>query len=69
MDMPSLQQLFGNLEDHEMELKRFSGNDNDTKKKSLAFKAIINFNNDEDDLETLKDLEEQGDLVLLYKKY
>ena len=46
--MPSLQELFGNLEEYEMELKRFFKNDDDRKKKSLPLKVSVNFNDDED---------------------
>ena len=66
--MPSLQELFGNLEKHEMELKRFSKNDND-RKKSLPLKPIANFDDDEDELKILEDLEEDEELAFLTKKY
>ena len=52
--MLSLQELFGNLKEHEMELKSFSRNDDNRKKKSLTFKAVANFNDDDNDkLESL----------------
>ena len=69
MDMPSLKELFRNLEEHEMELKRFSRNDEDRRKRSLALKAIANLDDEKDELESLKDLEEDEDLALLSKKY
>ena len=69
MGMPSLQELFGNLEEHEIELKWFSRKDDDRKKKSLAFKAVTNLDNEKDELESLKDQEEDENLVLLSKKY
>ena len=69
MGMPSIQELFGNLEKHEMELKRFLRNDEDRGKKTLTLKAITNFDKDEKDLENLKDLYEDDDLALLSKKY
>ena len=69
MGMPSLQELFGNLEEHEMELKRFSKNDEDRRKRSLALKATVNHDEEEDELESLDDLEEDEELALLSKKY
>ena len=67
--MPSIQELFGNLEEHEMELKRFSRNDEDRRKKSLALKAAANFDEDEDESESLEDVDEDDDITLLTKKY
>ena len=53
--MPSLQELFRNLEEHKIELSRFIRNDDDKKKKILALKATTIF---EDDLESIKELDE-----------
>ena len=66
--MHSPQELFGNLEKHEIELKRFSRKD-DRRKRSLAFKATINFYDEEDELESSEDLEEDEDIILSLKKY
>ena len=52
-----------------MELNRFSRNDDDKKKRSSAFKAAINFYDNEDDQESLEGLEEDKELALLSKKY
>ena len=52
-----------------MELKRYSKNDDDRKKKSLAFKAATNMDDDEDEFESLENLEDDEDLALLSKKY
>ena len=46
MGVPSLQELFGNLEDHEMELKRYSKNNEEKKRISLALKATVNLDNE-----------------------
>ena len=67
--MPSLQELFGNLEEHEMDLKRFSKNDEDRRKQCLALKVVTNFDDDEEELESLKDLNKDEDLAFLSKKY
>ena len=67
--MPSLQELFGNLKEHKMELKRLSRNDYDRNKKSLALKATVSFDHDEDESESLKDLDEEKELAFLFKKY
>ena len=53
--MASLQGLFRNLKEHEIKLKRFPRNDDNRKKKSLALKAITSFDDDEDELESIKD--------------
>ena len=68
MDMPSLQELFRNLDEHEMELRRFTRNDDDRKMKSLDFKAIVNFYDDEDDLESFENLKKDEELSFLKKK-
>ena len=52
-----------------MELKRFARNDDDIKKKSLEFKAIANFDDYEDDIESLEDIKKDEERVLLFKKY
>ena len=52
-----------------MELKRFSRNDDERKKKSQAFKDVVSLEDDEDELKSLDDLEEEDDLTLLSKKY
>ena len=69
MGMPSIQELFGNLEEHEMELNKLSRNDEDRRKKSLALKDATNFDKDEVELESLEDLDEDDDLALFSKKY
>ena len=58
MGMSLLQELFRNLEGYEMELSRFTRNDDDKKNKSLALKFVTTFKNKEDDLESLEDLDE-----------
>ena len=69
MDMHSLQELFGNLNEHEIELKMFSINDEDRRKKNFALKATTNLDDEEKELESLQDLDKDKDLALLYKKY
>ena len=49
--MPTIQELYGNLEEHELELKRYKRNGDDKRKKSLALKAFNSFDNDEDELD------------------
>ena len=65
--MPTLQELFGNLEDHELELKRYSKNDEEKRRKSLALKA--NIENEDDDSENLDEEDEDEEIALLTKKY
>ena len=45
--MLSIQGLFRNLKEQEMELKWFSRNEEDKRKKFLTLKATINFDEDE----------------------
>ena len=52
-----------------MELKRFSRKDDERRKRSLTLKATTSLNDDEDELESLDDLEEDEDLAILSKKY
>ena len=66
MGMSSLQDLFRNLEEYEIDLSEFIRNDNNKKKKSLALKATTIF---EDDLESSKKVDEVEELALLIKEY
>ena len=52
-----------------MELKIFSRSDDDRKKKSLALKGSTSFDDDEDELQSLEELEDDKELALLSKKY
>ena len=69
MGMPSLQDLFGNLEEHEMELERFSRKDDEREKRNLSLKAATSLDEYGNELESLEDLEEDKDLALLSKKF
>ena len=61
--MPPIQELYRNLEEHELEFKRYKRNGDDKKKKSIALKAFNSF--DDDDLESMED---EDEMVLLSKK-
>ena len=69
MGVPTLQELFGNLEDHEMELKRYSKNDEEKRRRGLALKATVNLDDEEEDSESLEENNEDDELALLTKKY
>ena len=50
--MPTIRELYENLEKHKLELKRYpQKNGDDKKKRSLALNASSSFNNDEDELD------------------
>ena len=68
MGMPAIQGLYGNLEEHELELKRYKKNGDDKRKKSLALKASTSFDDDEDELDENESKEEDDEMVLLSKK-
>ena len=69
MGMPTLQELFGNLEDHEMELKRYSKNDEGKRRKSLTLKATINIKDEDNDSKSLQETNEDNEIALLTRKY
>ena len=46
MTMPTIQELYGNLEEHELELKRYKRNKDNKRKKSLALKASNSFDDE-----------------------
>ena len=52
-----------------MELKRFLRKDDDRRKWSLTLKVTTNLDEEEEELQSLEDLEEKEDLVLLSQKY
>ena len=49
MGMPNIQELYGNLEEHELEPKRYKKNGNDKRKKTLALKASSSFDDEKDE--------------------
>ena len=51
MGMTTLQELFGNLEDHEMELKIYSKNDEEKRRRGLTLKATVNIKDEDEDFE------------------
>ena len=65
MGILTLQELFGNLEEHEMKLKRLSKNNDDKRKENLAPKVTTIFEEENDDLKSLEDLNENDDSDLL----
>ena len=51
MEMSTIQELYGNLEEYELELKRYKTNEDDKRKKFLALKASNSFDDDEDEID------------------
>ena len=68
MGMPTIQELYGNLEEHELELKRYKKNGDDKRKKTLALKASNSFDDDEDELDENDSKEDEDEMALLSKK-
>ena len=68
--MPTLQEIFGNLEYHEMELKRYFKNDEEKRRKGLALKATTSIEYEYDDSKNLEETNDDDDESdLLTKKY
>ena len=59
---------YGNLEEYELELKRYKKNGDDERKKSLALKASTSFDDDEDEWDENESKEEEDEMALLSKK-
>ena len=68
LGMPIIQELYGNLKEHELELKRYKRNGEDKRKKTLALKASSSFSNDEDKLDENETKEYEDEMALLSKK-
>ena len=68
MGMPTIQELYDNLEKHELELKRHKWNGDDKKKKSLIPKASSSFDDDENELDDLESKENEDKMAILSKK-
>ena len=69
MGMPTIQKLYGNIKEHELELKRYKKNGDNKRKKSLALKASTSFDDDEDELDENESKEEDDEMTLLSKKF
>ena len=67
MGMLTIQELYGNLKEHKLELKRYKKNGDDEKKKTLALKASNSFDDDENELDQ-NDLKEGKDEMALLSK-
>ena len=70
--MLSIQELFDNFGEHELELKGYKKIRNDKKKRTLALKASISTNEDEnvdeDKGESIKGMDDSEDIILLKKR-
>ena len=66
--MPTIQELYRNLENHELELKGYKRNDDDKKKGSLVLKASNSFDNDKDELAKFGIEDDEDDMALLSEK-
>ena len=68
MGMPTIQELYGNLEEHELKLKRYKKNGDDKRKKTLTLKASNSFDDDEDKLDENDSTEDEDEMAFLSKK-
>ena len=59
MGMPTIQELYGNLEEQELELKRYKKTGDDKRKNSLALKVSSSFDDDEDELDENESKEDE----------
>ena len=69
MGVATLQEPFGNLEDHEIELKRYSKNDEEKRRRGLAFKATTNMDDEDEDSESLEENNKDDEITFFTKKY
>ena len=68
MGMQTIQELYANLEEHKLELKRYKRNGNDKRKKTLALKSSYSFDDDDDELDENESKEDKDEMALLSKK-
>ena len=68
MGIPTIQELYGNLEEHELELKRYKRNGDDKRKKTLTFKASSSFDDGKDEMDDNESKEDENEMALLSKK-
>ena len=68
MGMLTIQELYGNLEEHELELNWYRKNGDENKKKSLTLKASNSFNDEDNELNEINTKGEEDEMVLLSKK-
>ena len=68
MGIPTIQKPYGNLGEHELELKRHKRKGDDERKKTLALKASNSFDDDEDELDDNESKEDKDEMALLSKK-
>ena len=66
--MSTIQELYGNLEQHKLKLKRYKRNGDNKRKKYLTLKASNSFENDEDELDNLESKDDEDEMALLSKK-
>ena len=66
--MPTIQELYRNLEEHELDLKRYKKNGDDKRKKSLALKALSLFHDEENELNDNDSKENEDEVAFLCKK-
>ena len=69
MEMPTIQELYGNLEEHELELKRYGNNGDEKKKRSLPLKAINFFDEEEEEFDEGETKYEEDEKTPLIKKF
>ena len=50
MGMPTIQELYGNLIEHELELKRYKKNGDEKKKNSLTLKVLNSYDDEDDEI-------------------
>ena len=66
--MPVIQEIFGNLEKHELELKRYKNNEDDKKKRTLALKARTSNEEDEGEIKNVEKVNNDEEMALLSKR-
>ena len=67
MGMATIQELYGNLEEYKVELKRCKRNDH-KKKRTLALKASNSFDDKDDELDEFETKDEEDKMALLGNK-
>ena len=68
MGMTTIQELYGNLEKHELQNKRYKRIGDDKRKKTLTLKASSPFDDDEDEMDDNESKEDEDEMALLSKK-
>ena len=63
MEMQTIQELYGNIKEHGLELKRYKRNGDDKRKKTLALKASSSFDDDKDEMDDIYSKEDKNEMA------